>query len=104
MIRKSAGMVLFGCMLGALSGTSFAADKTQAQKAIAAAEQAQKKAAAADGEWRDTGKLLKNAKAAQSAGEYGKAVKLADQAAKQGQLGYEQANSQKELRLPSYLK
>ncbi|NNF96770.1 MAG: SoxXA-binding protein, partial [Halobacteria archaeon] len=37
-------------------------------------------------------------------GEYDKAVKLAKKAEDEALLGYEQAVSQKELRIPSYLK
>lgn len=79
-------------------------DAKAAEAAIAAADSARKKAAGVDGEWRDTGKMIKQAQAALKAGDADKAVKLAKQAEMQGQLGYEQAVSQKELKMPSYLK
>jgi gas vesicle protein len=79
-------------------------DAKAAEAAIAAAESARKKAAGVDGEWRDTGKMIKQAQAALKEGDADKAVKLAKQAEMQGQLGYEQAVSQKELKMPSYLK
>ncbi|MCW8945700.1 MAG: SoxXA-binding protein [Sedimenticola sp.] len=72
--------------------------------AIAKAEAARKKAASVDGEWRDTGKFIKNAQKAADAGEYDKALKLAKRAEDEGRLGYEQAVSQSELKIPSYLK
>ena len=104
MIRKLAGIVFISLIFGVLSNIVLAADNTQAQNAIAAAEKAQKKAASVDGEWRDVGKFIKKAKAAQSEGKYEQAVKLANKAARHSELGYEQAYSQRELRIPSYLK
>ena len=104
MKRKLAGILFAGLIFGMLSSMVSATDSTQAQKAIAAAEQAQKKAAAVNGEWRDTGKIIKQAKTANSKGEYDQAIKLASKAARQGHLGYEQAYSQRDLHIPSYLK
>lgn len=104
MIKKLAGIVVFGLILGMLSSIVAAADNAQSQKAIAGAEESRKKAASVHGEWRDTGKIIKKAKAAQSEGKYDQAVKLANKAQRQGQLGYEQASAQKELSMPSYLK
>lgn len=104
MIRKLAGIVFIGLIMGMASSIVSAADNAQAQNAIAAAEKAQKKAASVDGEWRDIGKTIKKAKAAQSEGKYEQAVKLANKAARHSKLGYEQAYSQRELRIPSYLK
>jgi hypothetical protein len=75
-----------------------------AQKMIEDADKARKKAASVEGEWRDTGKILKKAKAALKKGDTVTAKKLAAQAHKQGVLGYQQAMSQTELKLPSYLK
>jgi TPR repeat protein len=75
----------------------------KAQKLIDAAEAARKEAASVDGEWRDTGKMIKKAKGLLKKGDYVAAAKLANEAAKQGHLGYEQAVSQKELTMPSYL-
>jgi len=101
---KLAGIVFFSLCLGMLSSTVLAADKVQAEKAVATAETAQKKAASVGGEWRDTGKIIKQAKSAQSKGDFDQAIKLANKATRQGQLGYEQAVAQSELRIPSYFK
>ena len=79
-------------------------DKAAAESAIAAAESARKKAASVDGEWRDTGKMIKKAQAALKAGDSAKAIKLAKKAENQGKLGYEQAQAQQTLKMPSYLK
>jgi hypothetical protein len=79
-------------------------DIAAAEAAIAAAESARKKAASVDGEWRDTGKMIKKAQAALKAGDSAKAIKLAKKAEKQGKLGYEQAQAQQTLKMPSYLK
>jgi len=80
-----------------------AATQAGAEEAIAAAEKARKKAASVKGEWRDTGKIIKKAKAALKKGQVEKAIELANQAEHQGHAGYEQAQSQKELRVPTYL-
>jgi len=79
-------------------------DAAAAMDAIAKAEAARKKAASVNGEWRDTGKFIKQAEEAAKAGDYSKAVKLANKAEAEGQLGYEQQVSQSELKIPSYLK
>ncbi|WP_428609909.1 hypothetical protein [Sedimenticola sp.] len=80
------------------------ADAAMASDAIAKAEAARKKAASVDGEWRDTGKFIKQAQEAAKAGDFAKAVKLAKKAESEGRLGYEQQMSQRELKIPSYLK
>ncbi|MCP4128298.1 MAG: hypothetical protein GY753_14740 [Gammaproteobacteria bacterium] len=74
-----------------------------ANKVILAADAARKKAGSVGGEWRDTGKMLKQAKAAVKSGAYDKAIKLAEKAGRQGELGYTQATSQQKLQLPSYV-
>ena len=73
------------------------------QKLIDDAEAARKEAASVNGEWRDTGKMIKKAKALLKQGKHIEAAKLANEAAKQGHLGYQQAVSQKDLKMPSYL-
>ena len=103
--RKLSVMVLAG-LLAAGSPLVNAAAPTEADaaNAIAAAEAARDKAASVGGEWRDTGKMIKSAQAAAKKGDFAAAVKTADKARRQGELGYEQAVSQKELKMPSYLK
>lgn len=66
------------------------ADTGQAQAAITAAEAAVSKAGSVGYEWRDTGKILNQARAALKAGEHEKAVQLAGKAQRQGELAYRQ--------------
>jgi acyl-CoA reductase-like NAD-dependent aldehyde dehydrogenase len=73
------------------------------QQLIDAAEAARKEAAAVDGEWRDTAKMIEKAQELLEKGDHEAAAQLANQAAEQGHLGYEQAISQKDLKMPSYL-
>jgi hypothetical protein len=80
------------------------ADAAMAADTIAKAEAARKQAASVNGEWRDTGKFIKQAQQAAKAGEHDKAVKLAKKAEQEGRLGYAQQVSQSELKIPSYLK
>ncbi len=96
MIALSLSLALSSSMLIA------AADKQAANKAIADAESSKQHAASVDGEWRDTGKLIKKAKAAQKKGDLAKAIKLANIAKRQGENGYQQAISQQEFKFPSY--
>ncbi|MES9993134.1 MAG: hypothetical protein ABW098_14350 [Candidatus Thiodiazotropha sp.] len=86
--------------------TTAMADEVSAEKVsklIEAADEARKQAASVGGEWRDTGKMIKKAKGLLEKGNFVEAAKLANKAAKQGHLGYEQAMAQKELKMPSYL-
>ncbi|MCP3849842.1 MAG: rhodanese-like domain-containing protein [Gammaproteobacteria bacterium] len=78
-----------------------------AQAAIDKAETSRQHAASVGGEWRDTGKIIKKAQAALKDGQFGKAIKLAGKAERQGSYGYEQAISQstdKTITNPAYLK
>ncbi len=72
------------------------------QQVLAAAKAARKKAASVDGEWRDIGKILKKAEGAAKKGDYEKAIKLAEYARFQGDMGYQQAISQKGIGNPDY--
>ena len=65
--------------------------KDGAAAAIAAAEAAMKKADAQGGGWRDTEKLIKDAKTALEKGEFDAAMKLAKTAQKEAALGEQQA-------------
>jgi Ni/Co efflux regulator RcnB len=88
------------------AGALQAAEKDQAAEFEAAVEKAdasRKKAASAGGEWRDTGKMIKQAKAAAKKGDYKKGLKLANTAYRQGELGYQQAMDQKDAGFPSYM-
>ncbi|MCM8857708.1 MAG: SoxXA-binding protein [Candidatus Thiodiazotropha sp.] len=97
--------LLIGILCSGIATTSLAEDTSAAkvQKLIEAADAARKQAASVGGEWRDTGKMIKKAKTLMKKGDLVKAAKLANKAAKQGHLGYEQAMSQATLKMPSYL-
>jgi hypothetical protein len=106
-IKKSLATCALAAILGGLwVPTQATAGENAAvyEQAIEAARAAQKAAASVGGEWRDTGKLIKEADAAAKAGDYGSAIRLADEARQQGELGYEQALTQKDVGLPPYLK
>ncbi len=106
-INKQLLFMVFATLLAGCAQTmekkAMPADAEQSAQAIEAAIAAAKKADSVDGEWRDTGKIIKDAQAAADKGDYTNAVKLAKKAQQQGELGYQQAVSQKELKLPSYL-
>ncbi len=99
--KKIALALLIGGL--SMSGGVFAADKAAADSAIAAAKSAQKAAAEAGGEWRDTGKIIEKAEKAAADGNFGTAMKLAEQAKDQGMLGKEQASAQQNVGNPEYL-
>ncbi len=98
--------IFLGGQVMAVDKDKSAADPkaAEAKKAITTAEVARIKAKLVDGEWRDTGKLIKQAKTAFKAGSYDKATMLANKAREEGEAGYAQAMSQQELQMPSYLK
>jgi len=88
------------------AGDSAPADpgaKAGAEQAIADAEAARKKAASVGGEWRDTAKMIKEAQDLVKSGEYDKAIKLANKAKRQGELGYAQSMAEKNAGFPSYM-
>jgi hypothetical protein len=93
-----AGTVQAGSHGGGLSSESVA-------KMIEEASAKLKKADSVGGAWRDTGKMIKAAQKALDGGDLKEAAKLAGKAAKQGDLGYEQAVAQQvPFKAPSYLK
>ena len=69
--------------------------KEDASAAIAAAEMETKRAAEVKYEWRDTGKLIKEAKEAMKKEDYATAQKLANKAARQSTLAIQQYHDQK---------
>lgn len=69
---------------------------SEAESAIAAAKAAVKKAASVGGEWRDSGKIIKQAEEALKKGDEAGAIKLANKARRQGELGYAQALAEQE--------
>ena len=98
-------LLILGALIFALSGCSTMgggdsaagdANAATAKSAIAAAEAALKKARGVEGEWRDAKKkMVKKAKAAASKGDFKKAIKLANKAKFEGEMGYTQAMEQK---------
>jgi len=99
-------LILIGAMVFAVSGCSWfggddssasgGADAAASKAAISAAEAAVKKAAKVGGEWRDTKKkFIKKAKAAASKGDHEAAIKLANKAKAEGEMGYQQAMDEK---------
>ncbi len=74
-----------------------------ATQAIEAAEAARKKAASVGGEWSDTAQLITDAEGLAKSGQYAEAIELANQAKRQGELGYEQAIGEKDAGFPSYM-
>ncbi|MES9958261.1 MAG: hypothetical protein ABW086_14510 [Sedimenticola sp.] len=111
-MRKYISVLALAVALSVSAGGVLAGDKAKAvdpkaaevSKMITAADAARKKAASVEGEWRDTGKFIKQAKKALEGGDYDKAMKLAKKAKTEGELGYAQAVAQKELKMPAYLK
>ena len=94
-------LVLNGCSLfgmgegGADGGEAGGADNAEVKAAIKAAEDAIKKSAAAGGEWRDAKNVyIKKAKAALAKGDLKAAMKNAEIAKFQGEMGVKQAAEQ----------
>ena len=81
-----------GC--ASTSSTQNTAAEAEFNQAMAAAEASQDKAASVGGEWRDIGKIMKQAREAAASGDYDKALSLAETARLQGEIGYDQAMSQ----------
>jgi hypothetical protein len=84
-------------------GGSGSAAAAEAEKAIAAAEASRKKAAAVGGEWRDVANTITQAGELAKTGDFSGAIKLANQAERQGELGYIQAMAEKNATFPSYM-
>lgn len=63
----------------------------KAKAAIAAAEKSRDAAAAAGFEWRDTSKMIEDAKKAAAANEYDEAIQLAGEAEREGALAVKQS-------------
>lgn len=101
LIKKLALAAMITGML--LGSSAFAAEKADAEAAIAAAKAAQKAASAVGGEWRDTGKIIKEAETALAEGNYGNAMSLAKKAEDQGHIGKAAAMTQVGAGNPQYL-
>lgn len=83
--------------------TATSGAEAEYERALAEAEAARKEAAAVGGEWRDTGKLIKQAEQAAAKGDFEQATQLAERAAFQGRMGKQQAAEQAKVGNPSYL-
>jgi len=99
-----ATVMIAGCASKAPQSKPVSATSASYEAATAAARDAQKKAASVGGEWRDIGSTLDKADAAAKAGDLAGAIKLADWAREQSEMGYEQALAQEKAGAPSYLK
>lgn len=87
-MKKSLLTLALSTLLAAGCASQPAAKQVTSSEAAAAIEAAQASAAQAAKvhyEWRDTGKLIKEAKAAAADKDYAQAVKLANKANRQGQ-------------------
>jgi len=80
---------------GGAEGGSTSANAKDAESAIMAAEHELKRAKAAGNEWRDTGKIIKEAEKSAKDGDFEKAVKLANKAKQQSTNALAQAEEQK---------
>lgn len=96
-MSRSILKLLTAALFVAFTSGASAADKATFDAAYAAADAARKGAAAVKFEWRDTGKMLKKAKALAGKGDYAKAVALANKAKAQGDAGQQQAAEQDKL-------
>ena len=85
--------------VGGLAAAPIDDYKTAHRKAVAALDIA----ASVDSEWRDSRKMLKQAKQLADAGNYEKAIALATKAKRQGEMGYNQGVHEKSAGHPSYL-
>lgn len=95
-MRKTILALAAATLLGAGCATQTAkpADAEMAAAAIAAAESSRAAAAAVGYEWRDTAKMIEDAKKAVEEKDFDKAVKLAKQAERQGQNAVAQQQQQ----------
>lgn len=102
MLKKILALSAAGWLM--LGASVFAADKAEADKAVADAKAAGELAKAAGGEWRDTAKILEDAEKALGAGEFEQAVKLAGKAKFQYEAAAAQAEAEQGVGNPGYLK
>lgn len=84
-------VLAIGLTVGCASTTE-EVGQDSAAAAITAAKQANDQAKAAEYEWRDTGKLIKQAEKAMAEGRYDDAVKLANKARRQAENAIKQKN------------
>jgi len=92
-----------GCAVPGQSKAPNGEQKAAYEQAVKDAKAAIKQAASVGHEWRDSGKILKNAAKAADAGDYAKAIKLANEAKREGELGHKQAMAEKNAGPPPVL-
>ena len=88
-------IILISFMVGCATPTE-GPTADDAAAAIAAAKAANAKAAAENYEWRDTGKIIKQAEKAMNEGKYAEAIKLANKARRQAENAVNQKYSELE--------
>lgn len=88
--------VMGASLLVACAGNAAAADEKSFNAAYQAAESARKEAASMKHEWRDTAKMLKQAKETAAKGDYAAAEKIADKARMQSENAIAQAKEQEQ--------
>lgn len=91
----AAGLALSGCASSGGDMSSSSATDKDAMASIMSAKQELAKAKAARNEWRDTGKMIKEAEKLAKEGKYGDAVKLADKATRQSENALKQVDVEK---------
>jgi len=89
LLAASAALFLNAC------ATTPSATPEEAKAAISTAEQKTKQARKVDNEWRDTGKIIKKAKAALKKDDFDTALKLANKASRQSDNALKQYAEQK---------
>lgn len=90
-------VVVMGASLLVACAGNTVPDEKSFNASYEAADAARKKAASMNYEWRDTGKILKQAKKAADKGDYQTAEKLANKARMQGEMAVAQAKEQEQL-------
>lgn len=107
-MKTSALLAILVCPTGSFASDSSDALDQSSKEYLAHYEeamQAQKKANAVNGEWREVKKLIEDSHSEYKNGDVNKALKLIKEAKHQAELGYQQAVSQKgKVGHPSYLK
>ena len=92
--RPLLAAVVAAAVLAAWPPRAPAGDAETFEAAYEAARAARKAAAAVGFEWRDTKKMIRQAKKLAGKGEYAKAIELANRAKRQGDLAVKQAEEQ----------
>ena len=94
-MKKTIIAVAAAALLSACGATGPTHTENDAKAAIAAAEHENSRAAKKNYEWRDTGKIIKKAKAALKEGKFDDAVKQANKAKSQASMALAQYEEQK---------